>query len=393
MFSLYFIALEGEKEWIYSGILVFVYIALTMFLLSSLRTAKALMPYAIYGIIVDIFFLASLSFILYQVMDPSKTPFSFILKSDIYPLTILFLIFHFVSFKKLVVVLSGVFLFLFNLSLLLISYALADYKSTTSIEETFTSYAINIDFELGKLIIFLFIIFSLYYLSKRIHDTILESAKAEVATVQLERYFSPDISQKILRDALIRPGGSEQEIAILFSDITNFTSISEQMQPQEVLTFLSHYHAKMIDAIFEHKGSLDKFIGDAIMATFGLLSPSDHDADNAIHAALAMNKALDDLNKERLEQGLFAIEHRVGIHYGKVLVGNIGSTKRLEFTVIGDAVNTANRIEQLCKEYKVALLISKEVVDKITYRFNVQKLGDTSIRGRKQGIELFTILS
>ena len=134
-------------------------------------------------------------------------------------------------------------------------------------------------------------------------------------------------------------GPKNLNVAVLFTDIVGFTKLSEHMKPNDVLQLLSEYQSIMVDCIFEFNGTVDKFIGDAVMANFGTPKSAGNDAQNAFDCALTMNKKLNDWNKLRNEQGLQQIEHRIGIHYGPCVFGNIGSELRTEFAVIGDPVN------------------------------------------------------
>jgi adenylate cyclase len=321
------------------------------------------------------------------------TPFSFILKTDLFPITILFLMFHMISFQPRVMLVSGISLFGFNLAMLLFSIVLGG--TTADFSEAFTSYRVNIDFEAGKLITFAFIAATVYLVSRRMRKTVYDSAEAEVAATQLGRYFSPNVSRRILsHDAsIMEVGGSEYEVAVLFSDIENFTTLSETLAPAEVLHFLSQYHERMLEAIFEHGGTLDKFIGDAIMATFGVPEPGSEDAANAVRAALAMNDALTGLNRERKARGEFEIHHRIGLHYGRVLAGNIGSHRQLEYTVIGDTVNTASRIEGACKQFGRRLLLSEAVVSRAGDALAFEPLGEITVKGRSRPVTLYTVAS
>jgi adenylate cyclase len=180
-------------------------------------------------------------------------------------------------------------------------------------------------------------------------------------------------------------------VAVLFTDIVNFTQLSEKMNPSDVLVLLSDYQSIMVEAIFEHNGTVDKFIGDAVMANFGTPKSYGNDAQNAFDCAVAMNVKLDNLNKKRKQANQFIIEHRIGIHYGTCVVGNMGSKQRVEFAVIGDTVNVASRICSACKEFDTNFLISDELAQMINYDLPSKKISDYLIRGRNEPLDLVKI--
>jgi class 3 adenylate cyclase len=194
----------------------------------------------------------------------------------------------------------------------------------------------------------------------RLRDSFKERMKLEKANTHLQRYFSPSIAKEIVQTEsdLLRPGGRLQEVVILFSDIRDFTSISESITPDNVMALLSHYHQTLVDIIFRYGGTLDKFIGDALMATFGTPESHEDDIERAVQAAVEMRDASSRIQAEL--QGItdHPFKYGIGLHTGKVIVGNIGTKDRLEFTVIGDPVNVASRIESACKELDESLLIS-----------------------------------
>ncbi len=195
------------------------------------------------------------------------------------------------------------------------------------------------------------------YMIRRIGH--VESQKASLA-----RYFSPDVVQEITTQPEVLGSGQRQKVTVLFSDIRNFTRMSEGMDPDALASFLTEYRARMTRTVFENGGTLDKFVGDAVMATFGTPRPASApgaDSRNAVAAARAMISALESWNAERSAGGLAEVRIGIGIHTGEVFAGTIGSEGRLEYTVIGDAVNTASRIESLCKKFNAVLLISEQV--------------------------------
>ena len=169
-----------------------------------------------------------------------------------------------------------------------------------------------------------------------------------VVLSNFQRYFAPDLAEQIAaQEGSVQLGGSKRRVAVLFSDIRGFTSLSEAMSPDEIATLLTEYFTVMVEIVFEHGGTLDKFIGDALMALWGAPISHEDDPDRATRAAVAMQRALDRLNHEWSRKGRPRLSVGIGISQGEVFAGNIGSDRRLEYTVIGDAVNTAAR---LCSE-------------------------------------------
>ena len=219
------------------------------------------------------------------------------------------------------------------------------------------------------------------------------SVDLEKSKENYRRYFSPEIGDEIESgDLTIGQDGSRiTDVAVLFTDIVGFTKLSEKMDPQDVLDLLSEYQTLMVDAIFQHKGTVDKFIGDAVMANFGTPRSHGNDAQNAFDCGVLMNHKLAEWNKTRVEKGLSEIQHRIGIHYGKCVVGNMGSEQRLEFAVIGDAVNVASRICDACKNFDTNFLISADVASRITHDVPSEEAPNVGIRGREGNIDLVKI--
>lgn len=218
-----------------------------------------------------------------------------------------------------------------------------------------------------------------------------EKEKKEIKKA-FSRYVSKDVLNEILKDPKnVSLGGEERDITILFSDIRGFTSVSEKLSPKELVSLLNRYFNTMSDEIFKHKGVLDKYIGDAIMAFWGAPVKDEEQADNAVQAAIGMVKQLDNLNKELEEQDGIKIDIGIGIYSGQAIVGNIGSKTRFDYTAIGDSVNIASRIEGLTKTYKTKIIISESVKDKIKNNYFLELLGSVEIRGRKQPVKLYKV--
>jgi adenylate cyclase len=160
-----------------------------------------------------------------------------------------------------------------------------------------------------------------------------------------ERYFAPQLAARIAGSLeATKLGGEKRQVAVLFSDIRGFTALSETMNPDAMATLLTEYFTEMVECVFRHGGMLDKFIGDAVMAQWGAPLAHEDDADRAMRAALDMMSALQTLNERWQSEGRPVLAIGIGLNYGEAFAGNIGSERRLEFTVIGDTVNTARRL-------------------------------------------------
>ncbi|MCB0415666.1 MAG: HAMP domain-containing protein [Bdellovibrionales bacterium] len=183
-------------------------------------------------------------------------------------------------------------------------------------------------------------------------------------------------------------GGQNKEVTVFFSDIRDFTKFSEGHTPEEVVHMLNEYFQVMVGIINRNHGVVDKFIGDAIMAVWGAPNKSDDDTYNAIKACLEMRIALEELNKKRAGRGEVPIKIGIGIHTGRAISGNIGSDERMEYTVIGDAVNTAARIEASTKAFGTDLLISGEAAKIVINRFMVEEAGAVEVKGKEEPLRL-----
>jgi adenylate cyclase len=213
----------------------------------------------------------------------------------------------------------------------------------------------------------------------------------EAVRANLARYLSPQIVDQIIKnDVQVNLGGDRKEVTVLFSDIRNFTSISESMKPEQLVEFLNEYFTEMARIIFENQGSLDKYIGDAIVAVFGSLIPLENSAQAAVKASVEMMREMVRLNKKWKTRYGFNMEMGVGINTGEVFLGNIGSPERMEFTVIGDTVNTASRFSGLAKGRQI--LITKETLSDLGPEIKYSKLPPAEVKGKTGKLEVFEIL-
>jgi adenylate cyclase len=209
----------------------------------------------------------------------------------------------------------------------------------------------------------------------------------------LGKVVSPEVAAELLRKD-VTLGGEEREVTVLFSDLRNFTSMSERLRPQEMLGILNRYFTRMEAIISNHGGVVDKYIGDALMALFGAPLAYPDDADRAMQAALEMTNALGDLNQQWQKRGLPAIGVGIGINSDVVVAGNMGSQARLNYTVIGDGVNLASRLEALTKtpDYEARIIISGSTLAKAKGKYRTRGLGEVAVKGKQKPTEIFALL-
>jgi adenylate cyclase len=207
---------------------------------------------------------------------------------------------------------------------------------------------------------------------------------------RLTRYHSPGVINRIMQegDADGAFMAQERDVSVMFCDIVGFTTMSQHAPPQAIADMLNDFFGRMGEVIFEHDGTLDKFIGDAILAVFGAPFEQPDHATKAVAAALAMQRELVKANAEHPERPL---RMRIAINSGRALTGDIGSPKRREFTVLGDVVNTASRLESTVAKPD-QIVISKNTLDKIGNAFQIQPLGGVKLRGRDTELEVFEVV-
>ncbi len=207
-------------------------------------------------------------------------------------------------------------------------------------------------------------------------------------------YVSPEVVEQITKDASrLQLGGEKKELTVLFSDIRGFTSYSEKLDPQEIVAMLNDYLSRMSNVILHHRGTIDKFIGDAIMAIFGApIFQKDH-ATRACYVALEMIEELEEFNRIQKEKNGEPLSIGIGINTGDMTVGNIGSAKRFDYTVIGDAVNLGSRLESLTKFFGVNVLVSQRTKDAVlSDRFIFRELSSVVVKGKAKPVVIFELM-
>ena len=207
------------------------------------------------------------------------------------------------------------------------------------------------------------------------------------------RYVSPQIVKQLLsKPELVKLGGSKVDVTVLFSDIRSFTTLSEGMDPQELVNFLNEYLSEMTRIIFKYDGVVDKYIGDAIMAFWGAPIKDEKHPHNACNAALEMLERLKILNEKWKKEGKPEIRIGIGINSGVVTVGNMGSDVRFDYTVMGDNVNLASRLEGINKQYGTSIVISEYTRDRIKDQFVTRKLDKVAVKGKKKPVEIYELI-
>ena len=208
----------------------------------------------------------------------------------------------------------------------------------------------------------------------------------------MARYMTKEVADKLLESSENMLGGQLQEATVLFSDIRDFTSISEKNGPTETVAFLNEYFTIIVDIVFKYKGILDKYIGDAVMAVFGAPFPADQDPDSAVKTAIDTMIALKEFNRHRNSPIKDPVRIGIGINTDNILSGNIGSEKRMDYTVIGDGVNLAARLESANKTYHTNVLISEFTYKKLKESYTCREIDVTRVKGKKQPVGIYQVL-
>jgi class 3 adenylate cyclase len=206
----------------------------------------------------------------------------------------------------------------------------------------------------------------------------------------LGRYFSPQVAD-VLAAGQERLGSAEaREVTLLFADLRDLTEISERLETGQLVFLLNRFHAAMVDCVFGHGGTLDKYLGDGLMAYFGAPVVQEDHAERGVLCALDMQAALDRLNEELSAEGLPVLRMGIGVHSGRVIVGDIGSPRRQEYTAIGNAVNVASRIEQLTKVHDVAVLVSGETRRLVRGKITFTAAEPVRVKGKAEPLQTFS---
>jgi len=208
----------------------------------------------------------------------------------------------------------------------------------------------------------------------------------------MSRYMDPGLADQLLEGGEDILGGKSALATILFSDIRQFTTLTEELGAQGTVSLLNEYFTIMVECIQKEGGMLDKFIGDAIMAAFGIPIAHDDDEDRAMRAAIAMINALELWNRERISHGKRPVKMGLGLNTDVIVSGNIGSPKRMDYTLIGDGVNLASRLESLCKRYHASILISENTFKRLRGTYRVRQVDSVVVKGKTAPVGVYEVL-
>ncbi|MBL6952852.1 MAG: response regulator [Alphaproteobacteria bacterium] len=230
-----------------------------------------------------------------------------------------------------------------------------------------------------------------------LREALTQRLEAETARANLARYFAPSMVDELAKMSDPFAAAQECQVAILFVDIIGFTGLAARGGAETTFALLREFHSRMAGAVFAADGSVDKYLGDGLMAIFGAPQTSGQDASNAIRCALAMQESMLAFNAARATQGEPMFEIAIGIHYGPVLIGNIGNEQRLEFATLGDTVNSAARLEPLARPLRARIVASDDVVQAVGAEGGTALLSDfvqhgaETIRGQDEPMQLWIL--
>lgn len=231
-------------------------------------------------------------------------------------------------------------------------------------------------------------------LTDTFNEMVINIREKEMIKMAFTRYVSKQVAEKVFENPnafLNRLKGERMHVSVMFADIMGFTTMSEKMSPEEVVNILNTYLSQMTDSVFRFDGTLDKFIGDCVMAVFGAPMYLENPSLNAVKSAIDIQKAVNELNLQRRSKGLNAINVGIGINTGTAVVGNIGSSQRLDYTVIGDNVNLASRLQSAANGMNIPILVSKSVISEIGDKVKYNEMEQITVKGKEHPINIYSV--
>lgn len=231
---------------------------------------------------------------------------------------------------------------------------------------------------------------ALVYTTQALYRALTTERKAREIRGAFQTYVPPQVVEELIKNPdKLKLGGERKTVSILYSDVKGFTTISEKLSPEELVEFMNNYLTPMSDIVFKYEGTLDKYIGDAVLAFYGAPLPQEDHYLRVVFSALDMISALKELRKKLKEENKPSIDIGIGINTGEVSVGNMGSKTRLDYTIMGDNVNLTQRIEELTRIYKNNILLSEYTYQKIKENIVCREIDEVTVRGRTQGVKIY----
>jgi adenylate cyclase len=256
--------------------------------------------------------------------------------------------------------------------------------------------SVNFSGRIQEITIFVIVTVILGLKSRRASQLLIRQANLAAERANLSRYFPPSMVEELAHRHEPMGGVRSQEVAVLFADIVGFTHYAEAHTPDDVISLLRDFHVALEEIVFSHGGTLDKYMGDGLMASFGTPNPSPADAANAIAAAFAMQESITRLNTDRAGKGLEPIRLSVGVHFGSVILGDIGNARRMEFAMLGDTVNVASRLEAATRSLSCGIIASHAAMEAVSdavvrerYRLDMRFHEDLPLKGRNEGVDIW----
>jgi adenylate cyclase len=221
----------------------------------------------------------------------------------------------------------------------------------------------------------------------------VEDAEKRKVSRLFGRYVSKDVYKQLLDNpALAELGGGRREMSVLFSDLRGFTTITEKGNPEELVRQLNEYFTKMVEIVFRNGGTVDKFVGDMVMALFSAPVDDVHHADAAVTTAVEMVRELGELNRRWATEQRTQLDIGIGVNSGDMIAGNIGSSAIMSYTVIGDNVNLGARLESLNKEYRTRIIISEATRSRLARTYDLRPLGAVVVKGKTKPVDIFEVI-
>lgn len=387
--------LVGKSQWeqiVTLGMAAIVLLSAFPFYL-ALRKRRWIVAVGLAGLLLDLVVYAMLPFIWYNSVGGSSVLPAYIVKHpNVIALGYLVMVMHSAAGRPIYPLLATLVIAMLQAGYLY--FASLDPRTvfSTDFVAHMTAESISLEFFFSNLLTFVASGMALTYMVGLNRRVLRDAVRKEMDNERLSRYFSPSVQKAILDQSgdPFDEKGKRKNVAVLFSDLRGFTALSENQAPETVLQWLRDYHRAMVEIIFRHGGTLDKFLGDGILAVFGAPAENEDDADRALMAAAEMQLALKRWNLERVQKGQPEFRQGIGLHFGPATVGNVGVEERLEYTVIGDTVNVASRLQGMCKELGRDTLVSASALQACRAAPELEKVGVHPIRGREGNLEIFS---